>query len=130
MPTIVTVRHDDVLCPRSRSQNQRVEGGQLLPRHYIFLKGHVLLVLALHRVILAIVFGNNVDAHIRALQRQLGQQLLGNILEQPDVRQLADMLQVLDAELLEDIATDLLVVTGPHLGEGVCRFIVPLLALG
>jgi hypothetical protein len=40
------------------------------------------------------------------------------------------MIQVLDAELLKDIATDLLVVTRPEFGEGVCRFIVPLLALG
>jgi hypothetical protein len=38
------------------------------------------------------------------------------------------MLEILDAELLEDIAANLLVVSCPHLGEGVCGLFIPLLA--
>jgi hypothetical protein len=73
MPTIVAVCHDDILRPWSCPQHQRVEGGQLLPRHYVFLVAHVLLVLALNRVILTLVFRDNVDADIGPLQRQFRQ---------------------------------------------------------
>ena len=91
--------------------------------------GYVLLVLALHGVIPTTMLGDNVDAHVGPLEAQLGQQLLGHVLQEPHVLQLADMFQVLDAELLKDITADLLVVACSHLGEGVCRFIVPFLAL-
>jgi len=40
------------------------------------------------------------------------------------------MLEILDAELLEDIAANLLVVTCPHLGEGMGGLFIPLLAFG
>jgi hypothetical protein len=39
------------------------------------------------------------------------------------------MFEILDAELLEDITADLLIVARAHFGKGMSRFIVPLLAL-
>jgi hypothetical protein len=38
------------------------------------------------------------------------------------------MFQILDAELLEDIPANLLVIASPHLCEGVGWFVVPFLA--
>jgi len=60
----------------------------------------------------------------------LSQQFLRNVLQQPDVLEVANMLEILDAELLEDIAANLLVVTCPHLGEGMGGLFIPLLAFG
>ena len=90
----------------------------------------MLLIFALHCVVLSITLRHDIDTDIRAFEAELCQQLVGNILEQPDVLQFANMFEILDAELLEDVTADLLVITRPHLREGVCRFIVPFLAFG
>lgn len=88
----------------------------------------MLLVFALHCIILTIALRHDIDTDIRAFKTELRQQLVRNIFEKPDILQFANMFQILDAELLEDIPANLLVIASPHLCEGVGWFVVPFLA--
>jgi hypothetical protein len=89
----------------------------------------VLLVFALDGCILAAAFGDDVDAHIWALESKSSKHSVWDIFQSPDVVVATNMLEVEDAEFLEDVPTDLLVVTTAHIGERMCGALVPGLTL-
>jgi hypothetical protein len=76
------------------------------------------------------VFADNVNAHIHSPKSETAEHIVWHILQAPGVRVASNMLEVEHAELLEDIASNLLVVACAHLGEGVSGLLVPFLAFG
>jgi len=131
MAHIVAVGHHNILLPRSRAHTQSVEGGELGPRdNGLALVARVLLVLALDCRILAILFTDDVNAHILPLQTQRFQNLCGHIFKPPDIRVLPYVLQIEYTKLFKDITTNLLVGSHTHLCERVSRLFIPLLTLG
>jgi hypothetical protein len=85
----------------------------------------VLLVLALNGGIASIALADQVDAHILALQSQTAQDVIGHILQPPDLRIASDVLHVENTELLEDISAELCVETCAKVGHAVRRLLVP-----
>jgi hypothetical protein len=76
------------------------------------------------------VFADDVNAHVPSPKSESAEHIVWHILQAPGVRVASNMLEVEHAELLEDIASNLLVVPCAHFGEGMSGLLVPLLAFG